>query len=300
VQVECLLGLALFESGAAGEALDVLQAYERRSPGDARVPHLLGLCLMQQDRLEEGAGQLERALQRQAGNLAASVSLATAYVALGRLEEAERLLAGPLQGQERAETLLAKGMLLNARGKHREASAELQRAVGMNPRLPGLHNQLGYTQMLLGDDAAAIAEFRKELAMRPLDFQANANLGWILLRERKFAEAETALARALQSRPDQPGALFLQGQLWFQSGETEKARVNLERVVAARPEFRAAHVLLARTYGKLNRPEDVRRTQAVIARLTQEEQARNAGRNDSYGGQSRTPVTEPASRGRMP
>jgi tetratricopeptide (TPR) repeat protein len=209
-------------------------------------------------------------------------------------------MEGPLRGREQAESLLAKGMLLNARGKYQEARKELQRAAGINATLAGLHNQLGYTEMLLGDDSAAVAEFQKELAVRPLDFQANANLGWILLRDRKFAEAEAVLARALQAKPKHPGALFLQGQLWFQTGETEKARQNLEQVVAARPGFRAAHVLLARAYGKLNRPEEMRRTQAVIAKLTQEEQARNAGGSESYGGQTRTPLAEPASRGRMP
>ncbi|MDX2153178.1 MAG: tetratricopeptide repeat protein [Bryobacteraceae bacterium] len=277
-------GLSLYEGGRYAEAHEVLAKFLEQMPGDARGLHLDGLCLLKLDRYEEGRRQLEQSLARQPGNQPAKVTLATAYVAAGNLERAATLIEG-LQG---ADADLVRGMILNSKGQYREAEKVLMAALASNPKLPSLNNQLGYTLMLLGDDAGAIRAFEAELQLAPKDFNASANLGWILVKQREFARAEALLSEALKAKPANAGVLYLLGQVWSSIGETVKAVAALEQVVKQKPSFRAAHVLLARGYAKTGRTADAERLQAVIRKLTEEEQARNLGANESYADRGAT------------
>ncbi len=296
-QVEFYLGLALYESADYAAAASALEHFRRSYAGDPRAMHLHALCLLKLDRLAEGVSLLEQSVRRNQDNLAGLVTLATSYIALQRLEEASQLLHGPLKDLQSPEALLARGMLLNAQGRYLEAEKALRDGLALNPKLPTLRSQLGYTLMLLGDYPAAAREFEAELSWNPHDFGANANLGWILLKDRHYEHASKVLGAALQLKPASTGVQFLLGQVHFSSGDMAKARGLLEKVVLAKPDFRAAHVLLARVYAKLRMPDELARTQSVIQRLTQDEQARNAGGTESYGGRVNVPEFAPRSGG---
>ncbi len=284
-QLGFFLGLALYEAGRFDEAHQALVAFLKRVPGDARGLHLNGLCLLKLDRLDEGIRLLEESLAKAPDNRAAKTTLATALVSVGELSRAEELVSG----SEGPEVQLVRGMVLNAKGRYREAETALLAARQANPRLPSLNNQLGYTLMLLGDYPGAIRAFEAELAISPKDFNAGANLGWILVKDREFDRAEALLAGALKARPSNAGVLYLLGQVWSSKGETARAVEALERVVAQKPSFRAAHVLLARGYAKLGRAADAGRVQAAIRKLTDEEQARNLGSHESYADRPTAP-----------
>ena len=58
----------------------------------------------------------------------------------------------------------------------------------------------------------------------------------------------------------------------------------LEHVTAAKPDFTAAHVLLATLYYKLKRPNDGARERAIVDRLTAEEQKRQSARKATPAG----------------
>lgn len=283
-QVRFYLALAHYQTGRcdrAGVELDRLLAAD---PRDGRALHLAGMCLLKLDRIETGVDLLERAVGVNPANRAALLTLATAYASLKEHEKAEELLRGPLAGRETPETQLVRGTLLNAQGKYREAEAVLAAAAAGAGKLPAVRNELGYTRMLLGDYASARREFEAELRLTPGDFNASANLGWLLAQDREHARAAPLIAEALRQKPANPGLLYLMGQVHLAEGALEKAVEALSRAVELRPEFRAAHVLLARIFARLNRPDDVAREQAWIARLTREEQDRNAGSSVGYGG----------------
>lgn len=281
--VRFFLGLAYFQSNRFSDARAQLGQVLEAQPGDARALHLDALCLLKLDRLEEGAAQLEQAVAAMPGNAAATLTLATTLVSLGNMAKAQALLDGPLSSQPPEHSGLVRGMLLNAQGKYRDAQRVLAAAVAANGKLPALHNQLGYTHMLLGDYAAAVREFEAELTLSPRDFNASANLGWIHVQEREFERAAPLLREALAQKPENAGILYLAGQVALAQGDPGGAAAVLEKSVRRQPGFRAAHVLLARAYARLGRAAEAAREQAVIARLNAEEQARQLGSAAAYG-----------------
>ena len=66
--------------------------------------------------------------------------------------------------------------------------------------------------------------------------------------------------------------MFQLTQVFLAKGETQEAVGLLERVVKEAPDYSAAHVLLARLYYKLKRPQDAERERAIIERLNAEQQ----------------------------
>ena len=144
----------------------------------------------------------------------------------------------------------------------------------LNPSLPTAHSQLGVAYLLTGNRDLAIEQFRAELKVNARDFNAHARLGWLCREDGNLDEADALLHRALELRPNDPGALFQLAQLVQAQGKTAEATNLLERVVTILPDYSPAHVLLARLYFKLKRPEDARREQTIIDRLTAEQQSR--------------------------
>jgi tetratricopeptide (TPR) repeat protein len=282
-RVRFLLGLALYQAGDWREARTELAHALAANPADGQALHLDGLCRLKLGDLRGGAEALEQSLRANPSNGAAALTLATTYVALREVEKAESLLDGPLRNAEPAPQALLRGMILNVRGRYREAEPELRKGIAADPRLPGLHNQLGYTQMLLGDYPAAIRAFEEELKLVPNDFHACANLGWLFVQEREYERAKPFLAEASKHAPANAGLLYLVAQVRWNERDFAAAAQALEKAVEIEPGFRAAHVLLARVYGRQNRPEDVARQQTIIARLTAAEQERNLESSDGYG-----------------
>ncbi len=283
LDVRFLLGLALYQAGEFDKSRHELEIFLRAKPNDGRALHLDGLCLLKLGALAQGAAALERAVQANPANQAAVLTLATTYVSLGETGNAQALADGPLSQGPPAAAKLIRGMILNVQGKYRDAERELTDAVRLDSKLATAHNQLGYARMLLGNNAEAVLEFKKELDIAPNDFNACANLGWLLVQQREFDRAEPFLEEALRQRGGNAGLLYLAGQVKLIKRDLPGAAAALERAVARQPEFRAAHVLLTRVYARQNRRKDVEAQSSIIATLTAAEQERNLESTESYG-----------------
>lgn len=280
--VRLFLGLARFRAeqfeAAQQELLKVLEA----QPAHPQALHLLGLCRLKLDRIEDGALALEAALQANPNNVEAAYTLATAYVGLGEIEKAEALLDGPLREKTSAEAHLVRGSILNARKQAQAALAELMRAKQLNAKLPTLQTQIGYAYLLLVEYEKAAGEFRAALRQTPDDYHANAYLGWLHIQEKRYPEAAEHLLLALRQKPYNATILYQLGQIQQINGQLETAVTTLERAVKLRPEFIPAHVLLAKAYSRLKRTEEFAREQVLIRQLTEKEQEKNLGTQESY------------------
>ena len=286
--VRLFLGLAQFRAGQFEAAHQELVKVLEAQPAHPQALHLLGLCRLKLDRIEEGALALEAALQANPNNVDAAYTLATAYIGIGEIEKAEALLEGPLREKTSAEAHLVHGSILNARKQAPAALAELTRAKQLNEKLPTLQTQLGYAYLLLVEYEKATSAFLLALEQDPNDYHANAYLGWLHIQEKRFPEAAERLQAAQRQKPDNATILYQLGQIHHSNGQAEKAASMLERAVQLRPEFIPAHVLLARVYSKLKRTEEFVREQALIRQLTEKEQERNLGTQESYVEQENT------------
>ena len=150
----------------------LLTPVEQQNPGDLAVAYLLGSALIRNHQIEEGQQRVDRILRN------------------GDSAEARFLL----------------GSQMFEAGDFPGAVKQLGRAIEVNANLPELESYYGQALLNTGDPDAAAEAFRKELTSNPNDYAANLYLGEILIARKKWTEAESLLARAMQVRPDSTSA----------------------------------------------------------------------------------------------
>ena len=120
----------------------------------------------------------------------------------GRLADAESLYRDLARIRPRDADVLAEfGAVLGGRDKSAEAEPFYRDAVALDPGQALARFGLGVLRAREGNLAAAEYEFRESLKSRPEEPQTHAALGDVLLRQRRFEPALTALQRAGQLDP---------------------------------------------------------------------------------------------------
>jgi tetratricopeptide (TPR) repeat protein len=117
-------------------------------------------------------------------------------------------------------------MLIN-RGNSSAAVIQYRKALEIDPKLRGVHYELG--EAILEDSLQAQAlqaaekEFRAALAENPADGNAEYGLGTICSLRSDYRTAIEHYSRALQLQPDNAYAHQALGAAWIRMGEPEKA-----------------------------------------------------------------------------
>ena len=164
---------------------------------------------------------LRAILSADPNNLDAALRLATAYSSLGLEKEAlaafQRAAVIAPASQD-VRTYLALHYARTA--EWRRAIPLLEQVVTESPdrltaveALGALHVRAAQAAMDEGQTDAAIAAFERARTLHPASFSRDLELGVLYLASRRFADARTALDRALVSRPDDPMALFKRAQV---------------------------------------------------------------------------------------
>jgi Tfp pilus assembly protein PilF len=159
------------------------------------------------------------------------------------------------------------------------ARDEFAKAVALNSNLPEAHVLYAKALMFTGDSDLSSKEFKAELAVDPFNFDANLQLGAMARQEQNYEEAHKYFARALESRPGDPGVRYQMALIALDEEKPEEARQMLEALVKESPQFTEAHVSLSLVYYRLKRPEDGKREREIVQRLTAEAQAKQPGVN---------------------
>jgi tetratricopeptide (TPR) repeat protein len=199
------------------------------------------------------------------------------------------------------------GNVLLAAGLHREAEAELTRAIALRPERPTVHNSLGALFVAQGRLGEAEAAFREAIRLAPHYAEGVANLGALYARQRRYAEAIAEMRRAVvlspelgargnlafaldnagidlaqEGKPAEAVALFTEatqllpteatfwrnlGQALIEHGKVAEAVPPLERAVALRPDGAAERFWLARAYLLSDRPLEAEAQIGVLKSL---------------------------------
>jgi serine/threonine-protein kinase len=80
-----------------------------------------------------------------------------------------------------------------------DSIAQYRRIIELTPDNPEAYSDLGVQYMALGDSqssSAAEAAFQKSIQLAP-NYQAYANLGWLYMEQKRYAEAAAATRKAL-------------------------------------------------------------------------------------------------------
>ena len=147
----------------------------------------------------------------------------------------------------------------------------------LNPNLPDVHVLYAKALQFTGDSDLSVKQFKAELELDPYNFDANLQLGAIARQEQNHEQAHQCLARALRTRPGDPGVRYQLAVIAVDEGKPEEARQILESLVKESPQFTEAHVSLSLVYYRLKRPADGKHEQEIAQKLTDAEQAKQPG-----------------------
>jgi len=113
---------------------------------------------------------------------------------------AEALHAASARAREGQEAV-QRAEVLGARGRYAEAAEEYKKALAVQPLDAGVHNKLGICYQYLQDDAQAQREYERALKLRPSYAEAWNNLGTLEQSRRRFKQAERAYKKAISMKP---------------------------------------------------------------------------------------------------
>ena len=273
-QVRMNLALAYYKLGRLPEAVPHLEALHKAQPLELKPALLLADCLLETNQPHRAVEVLAPLQEEYPDDHAVIYTLSMALLKDGRTRDAQVLLDRILRDGESAESEFLLGQTELLRNDLVAAVEHLQRAVKLNPKMPWAHSLCGQALKSAGKPELATGQFRAELQINPYDFTANTEIAMVVRQDGKLDDALAHVARALEVRPNDPGALFLRASIHLSQGLHDQARQELEQLLRAYPDFSEAHAALATAYYRLKRTADGDRETAEARRVREEAQKR--------------------------
>ena len=225
------VGVTHYVLGQHSRAHEMLSALDKDAVAqfyDAQT--LLGL-----ERYAEAAEQFEAAEKAGADAVDCRLNRAGAIRAMGRLDEAEKLVhsSAPMGGATRAEYCYQMGCILSDRGDTYGAVEYFERAVDMDPYHSKALFSLAGENMLRGNDEEAVRLYERSLSRPPLHLGAMMNLGLLYEDLENYPAAAYCFKRVLESNPAHARArLYLkdidaaQGMYYDEESLRNQARIG--------------------------------------------------------------------------
>ena len=122
------------------------------------------------------------------------------------------------------------------------AITQFRKAIESDPKIPGIHYELGRAILTSSQDAAARQEaqqqFETELRSDPADFNSEYELGEVYRLGSNLQVAQQHFQRALQLRPDFADAQVGLGNVFVDEGKPEEAILHFSEPFDLRPRQR--------------------------------------------------------------
>ena len=255
-------GLALVQSGDAKSALAI---YARAASISAASPALLedtGVAYLQTNDIEHAIEQFRAALDQDPRNAQLHYDLGLAYKLKDDLPQAiVELQRAQSLDPDLPDPAYTLGVIRMQQGNAAEAVHDLQRAVTLNPKNGEAWALLGAEEKDAGNLDAAIDALRHAIVLEPDQPSPHITLAAILSangdREAAAAERRTAADLSRSAMKKQRAGFALQsGRALLKQGDIAGAVLQLQDAVAAEPELKEAHLLLADALQKQGRSAD--------------------------------------------
>jgi len=212
------LALALQKAGDKEGALALTRETMLAAPNDPRLLSLYADLLNDDDRFEDSAAALTKAIN-EVGPEHASWSLfylrGAAEERAGRWPEAEADLKKALSlNPDEPEVMNYLGYAWVDRGEHLpEAVALLERAEAKAPDSGAIVDSLGWARFRTHDYASAIIDLERAIELDPADPEVNDHLGDVYWRVGRRLEAQYQWNRVLTLSPDDKIRKSVEGKL---------------------------------------------------------------------------------------
>jgi tetratricopeptide (TPR) repeat protein len=248
------LGALLLSSdgGHPSEAIPHFIEALRLKPDLVEARYNLGVALQRTGDDAGAARELEMVLQLNPDHPKASLNLAEALRAVGRLHEAESTLRNTLSLSESAATRNNLGMILAQRGNTEEAITEFRRALVLAPDLTGGRTNLslalnarGVALAQAGKDELALKAYNEALNVDPTLVPALVNKGLSLAALGRDSEAIAVLEQAVRLEPADGESHLNAALLLMKHGRRSEAQSHLDAAIKVDPANERARQLRA-------------------------------------------------------
>jgi predicted AlkP superfamily phosphohydrolase/phosphomutase/tetratricopeptide (TPR) repeat protein len=250
------LARSYIDADRHGEAVPILENLVESELGEYRFGIQLAMCYRALQRIAELRALVERMTARRRQEVAeargALRELTEAIRGQGEATPEERKELRRLRSLVHLDTYALDyllGFVAAAEGDHDKALSHLERAEKSQPGRPGLHIQIGEVYLTLKRWDEAERAFRRALEIDPANPHAHLGLSRSDLPRRRNRRAADSALEAVALLYHFPMAHFCLGVALHRMGHVDRAVQALEVAVALNPNFREAHLRLARIYG---------------------------------------------------
>ena len=305
VEAQANLGVLLYFRGQYSQALPALRTALRLHPGLARIQALLGLSEDRTGDLASAQKDLNASFSELKDphiKMQVGLALVHVYRITGHLEDAAQVIS-VLQNQspENPELIyiayrlysdLAGQSMLSLslvapnsaqmhaviahedamQNQNEAAIAEYRKALAIDPSLPGADFELAELLRNANDvkqQAEAASIFHAALKANPFDEPSLVALGDMALVQGNFKLAKSYFDRALKIDPSDSEANFGLAKTLIGMNQPKQALPILEKTVQLDPTNASAHFRLATLYRQQGRQQDARKQLEIFQRLHQ-------------------------------
>jgi tetratricopeptide (TPR) repeat protein len=239
-------GLALHQSGRAGEAASHYEQVLQLDGAQPAANHLLGLVRLAEGNAGEAVTLITRAVRANAGDPQYLCNLGVALNAAGQHEKAVAALDSAIAHKpDYAEAYSNKGMALRALKRFGEAVEVYRQAVRLKPSEAGVHLNLANSLRDAGYQFDAESAYRRAVHLRPRYAAAINGLAAALDNEGRAPEVLDLLDRALVELPNDPKLHLRRGRALYHLERLPEAVAAYRRAIALDPRFGEAHLHLS-------------------------------------------------------
>ena len=293
------LGTTLYEQGRDADAGEAFTRFLALKPETGAAFALRGLCEFRLRRYERALADLQKArtlgIERNAELRRATLyHLAVLLMRYGQFEIAVEPLTLLARAEPETESLVeATGLLLlrlpylpseippDARDlvvaaggagfswlarADVEAAKRFRSLVERYPDASHVHHAYGVF-LLQSDSDAALAEFRREIAINPASADPHLEIAFELLRRGDPAAAKLSAREAVALAPHLPSARNALGRALVGVGEIDAGIGELETAVKLAPESPEMRFALANAYARAGRKQDAAREREIFLKL---------------------------------
>ena len=228
-ETEQILGLASFAVGRFAEAIPYLESTRKWAGDNLELSYALGQAYIQTRRPDDARRVIASAYAVGPESAAAHLLAAQIMVRL----EMEELAAGELEKALAKDARMPNahfllGQMALFRGRVDDAIALTAKELASNPGHSAAWTQLGDAHVRRSEWDAAIAALQKSIWLNPYYSAPYILLGRAYVKKERPDAAEAMLRRAIQYDPNNRSAHYLLAQLLQQSGRTDEAAREFE------------------------------------------------------------------------
>lgn len=239
-QVLAGLAEALQGLGQGTKAMQLLQDEVKRNPNSAALRQVLARIAAASGKYDVVVDQYTQLAAAAPGSTVLQLSLASAYTAKGDSASAEGVLEKVIQADPKSvpgSLMLAQSLI--ATGHMHEAEARYRRLLEIDPNNANALNDLAFVMADSGENLDQAMSY----AQRGLQYAVDAGLktslsdtlGWIYLKKNMTDSALQTFQKLVKTNPGNATYRYHLGTALYQKGDKQKARVELEAALGAKP-----------------------------------------------------------------